>query len=140
MHPINGKRILIVISYALSGWLCCLAVMGLCMAAFPLGTALIVHAASAPVLFAILSLRYFRKVSFTTPFQTAWFFTGFVILMDFFVVALLINRSLDMFTSFVGTWLPFALIFLAVWTSGSVVRRKGLERQHFQNNHGHQYK
>ena len=43
--------------------------------------------------------------------------------MDFFVVALLINRSLDMFASLLGTWIPFALIFVATYLRGVMVRR-----------------
>ena len=49
---------------------------------------------------------------------------GFVILADFFVVGLLINRSLEMFTSIVGTWLPFTLIFLSTWITGLVTKRR----------------
>ncbi len=41
--------------------------------------------------------------------------------MDFFVVALLINRSLEMFASPLGTWIPFALIFVSTWLTGLVV-------------------
>jgi hypothetical protein len=47
-----------------------------------------------------------------------------VIAMDFFVVALLINRSLEMFTSPLGTWIPFALIFISTWLTGLVVPGK----------------
>ncbi len=112
------------ILYGLAGWLCCLAVMGICMSTLPLERALIVHAAAAPVLFVILSFHYFRKHPTPGPFQTACLFTGLVFMMDFIVVALAINRSLAMFSSFVGTWLPFALIFMAVWSTGSIVRRK----------------
>ncbi len=38
--------------------------------------------------------------------------------IDFFGVALLIYRSLAMFTSLLGTWLPFALIFAATYLTG----------------------
>jgi uncharacterized membrane protein len=114
--------------YALAGWLCCLIVMGICMNMLPLERALIVHAAAAPVIFAILSFRYFRKHPSPEPFQTACLFTGFVILMDCFVVALAINRSLAMFSSFVGTWLPFTLIFISTWAVGTAVRRNATGR------------
>jgi len=43
--------------------------------------------------------------------------------MDFFVVTLLINRSLEMFTSLLGTWIPFALIFTSTYLTGLLVRR-----------------
>jgi hypothetical protein len=112
------------ILYALAGWLSCFAVMGIGRAVFPMRTALIVHAAAAPVLFGVLSLIYFRKNPASGPLATACRFTGFIVLMDFFVVALVINRSLAMFASVIGTWLPFALIFLSTWAVGIRVRTR----------------
>jgi hypothetical protein len=47
--------------------------------------------------------------------QDALIFTGFVIFMDVFVVAMLVNKSFAMFSSILGTWLPFGLIFFSVW-------------------------
>jgi hypothetical protein len=41
-----------------------------------------------------------------------------VIAMDFFVVAMLINRSFEMFASLLGTWIPFALIFASTYLTG----------------------
>jgi hypothetical protein len=41
--------------------------------------------------------------------------------MDFFVVAMLINRSFEMFTSFLGTWLPFTLIFASTYFTGRLI-------------------
>lgn len=40
-----------------------------------------------------------------------------------YVVALFINRSLEMFTSLLGTWLPFALIFAATYLAGLIIQR-----------------
>jgi len=59
----------------------------------------------------------------TTPLQTAIVFITFVFGMDFFVVALLINRSLEMFTSLLGTWLPFVLIFTSTWLTGTLTKK-----------------
>jgi hypothetical protein len=47
-----------------------------------------------------------------------------VIAADFFVVALLINRSLEMFASLLGTWIPFALIFTSTYVTGLYTVRK----------------
>jgi len=38
--------------------------------------------------------------------------------VDFFVVALLIMGSLEMFGSALGTWIPFALIFASTYLTG----------------------
>jgi hypothetical protein len=44
--------------------------------------------------------------------------------MDFFVVAILIQRSLEMFASVLGTWIPVALIFLSTYLTGLYVSKK----------------
>jgi hypothetical protein len=119
----NIKKITIILAHALIGWALCGATMGIGLATMPLEDALIVHALAAPVFFTGISLVYFQKFNYTTPFQTALIFVGFVMAMDFFVVALLINRSLDMFASLLGTWIPFALIFAAAYLRGVMVRR-----------------
>jgi hypothetical protein len=95
--------------------------MGIGMAVMSLETTLVVHAVLAPVFFAALSILYFKKFNYTTPLQTAIIFLLFVILVDFFVVALLINRSLVMFASPLGTWIPFGLIFISTYITGLIV-------------------
>ena len=97
--------------------------MGLGLTFLNLETTLLIHAIGAPIFFIVLSLIYFRKFSYTGPLTTAAIFIGFVILVDFFIVALMVNKSLDMFQCFPGTWLPFILIFCATWITGSVVMR-----------------
>jgi hypothetical protein len=42
-------------------------------------------------------------------------------LLDLVVVAGGVERSRAMFESFSGTWLPFALVFLATWGTGSLM-------------------
>ncbi len=50
-------------------------------------------------------------------------FVVFVILMDSILVAGLILKSFEMFTSIEGTWLPFVLIFASTYLIGLLVRR-----------------
>ena len=118
------SKIAILLAHAFVGWLLCAATMGIGMALMPIGTALIVHAIAAPIFFTILSLIYFTRFNYTTPLRTASVFVAFVILVDFFVVALLINKSLDMFTSLIGTWIPFALIFASTYLTGLFFQRR----------------
>jgi hypothetical protein len=120
----NTRKIITVLGHALVGWALCAASMGIGMAAASLENALIVHAIGAPILFFIVSLIYFKKFNYTTPLQTALIFVGLVIIVDFLVVALLINRSLDMFASLLGTWIPFALIFTSTYLTGLYMKRK----------------
>ncbi len=55
-----------------------------------LRTTLIAHAIGASIIFAAVSWIYFRKFSYATPLQTAIAFVTFVVIVDFFIVALLI--------------------------------------------------
>jgi len=118
----NMQKTLVILAHAFVGWALCAATMGVGMAVTSLENALIAHAIAAPVFFAIVSLVYFRKFNFTSPLRTAAIFLAFVIAMDFFVVALLINKSFEMFASLLGTWIPFALIFLSTYLTGLYVQ------------------
>jgi hypothetical protein len=98
--------------------------MGIGMATLSINNALIVHAVAAPVIFSIVSWIYFKNFNYTTPLKTALVFVSFVIAIDFLVVALLINKSMDMFISLIGTWIPFALIFASTYLTGFLVTKK----------------
>jgi hypothetical protein len=119
----NTGRLLTILVHAFIGWALCAATMGIGMATTSLQNTLIAHAIGAPIFFAIVSLVYFKRFNYTTPLQTALIFVAFVITVDFLVVALLINRSLDMFASLLGTWIPFALIFASTYLTGFVLVR-----------------
>src|SRR5690606_7499794 len=84
------------------------------------GWALALHAIGAPVIFAVVSFVYFRAHGARDPLPTAIAFTAIVVLLDAVVVAGMVLRSFEMFTSIVGTWLPFALIFAATWATGQI--------------------
>ena len=114
----NVRRLITILTHAFIGWALCAATIGIGMATTSPQNALIAHAIGAPIYFAVVSLIYFKKFNYTTPLQTALFFVGFVMAVDFFVVALLINRSLEMFASWLGTWIPFALIFASTYLTG----------------------
>ena len=124
MNKIDIKSLIIILIHAFIGWALCGAVMGIGMQVTSMERTLIIHAIGAPIFFGIVSLIYFRKFNFTTPFQTAIIFLVFVIFMDFFIVALLIEKSLEMFKSILGVWLPFTLIFISTYLTGLIVRIK----------------
>jgi len=118
------KSMAITVAHGLAGWALCAATMGVGMAVTTFNHALIIHAIAAPVVFAVVSFVYFRHFHFWSPLHTATAFLVVVITMDLFVVTLLIERSLKMFESLPGTWLPFTLIFVSTWWTGSLVRRR----------------
>jgi len=118
MADLNVLNWIIILIFAFVGWALCAAVMGIGMKNTSMNRTLIFHAIAAPIIFIGLSLIYFNFFIFTTPLETAIIFVSFVILMDIFVVALLINKSLEMFKSIIGTWIPFLLIFVATYLTG----------------------
>jgi hypothetical protein len=114
-------KLITILVHSCVGWALCAATIGISMAVTSHQNALVIHAIGAPVFFAVVSMVYFRKFNYTTPLQTAIIFVSFVIAVDFFIVALIINRSLEMFASLLGTWIPFGLIFASTYLTGSYI-------------------
>jgi hypothetical protein len=114
----TARKLIVLLLHAFVGWLLCAATMGIGMALTTLEIALVVHAVAAPIFFAVVSIVYYSKFNYTGPLATATTFVGFVMVVDFFVVGLLINGSLAMFVSLLGTWIPFALIFTSTLLVG----------------------
>ena len=113
MGQLSRSQVIAVLSLALLG-----------MEITSIETTLIAHAIGAPVIFSAISWFYFARLNYTSPLRTAVVFTLTVVFMDFFLVALVINRSLEMFQSLLGTWIPFALIFLSTYLTGMVVEAR----------------
>ncbi len=120
----NGRQRLVLVGHAFVAWALCSATMMIGMAVASVETALVVHAIAAPIFAGAVSWNYHRRFGYTTPLQSAVAFVSFVIVVDFFLVALVIERSLEMFTSPLGTWIPFLLIFSATYLLGWVVERR----------------
>lgn len=121
MNQIKTKQLFIPFLLGLLGWALCGAIMFVGMAVTDIQTTLIVHVIGAPIIFSLISWFYFVRFNYTSPIQTALLFIGMVMFVDFFLVALIINKSLEMFQSPIGTWIPFALIFLATYLTGIII-------------------
>ena len=117
------KETIIILVHALIGWAMCGAIIGIGFAVTTEQNALIIHALGVPIVFVVISLIYFKWFNYTTPFQTGLIFFLSAIMLDFFIVALLIEKSFEMFTSILGTWIPFALIFLSTYLTGLYLQR-----------------
>lgn len=122
MKNLNLKQYLVILSLGLLGWALCSAIMFAGMAVTDLHTTLVLHLVGAPIIFTIISIVYFKKFNYTSPLQTATLFVGIVVFLDVFLVALIINRSFDMFKSAIGTWVPFIFIFLSTYRTGMMLR------------------
>ena len=118
---LRGHQRLVLCGFAVVGWALCGATMGIGLSVAPLQTALVIHAVAAPLIFGTLAVAYFRFFPRASPTGTAAAWVSIVILLDFFVVALLIERDLAMFGSPLGTWIPFALIFGSTYLVGKYV-------------------
>ena len=112
----------IILGHALVGWIYCGAIIGIGRQFMSMQATLVMHAIGAPLGFILLSLFYFKRFAFTSPLQTALLFLVVVIGMDVFVVAMLIEKSFTMFSSPLGTWLPFALIFSSTYITGAICK------------------
>jgi hypothetical protein len=99
-------------------WGACGAVMSIGRRLWSLDTALRVHLVAAPVAaFAVSAIHALIDPAFGAVPRAA-VLTGLVFTLDLVVVAPLFERSYAMFRSFIGTWLPFALIFAASLAAG----------------------
>ena len=116
---------MILLGFAFVGWAFCAAIMGGLPPLVGMDAALVVHLIAGPLGFAGLAFAYHRRFAHYSPLTVAGFFIGFVIAVDFLLVALVILGSLAMFRSAIGTWIPFALLFLSSWSAGAMVRRAG---------------
>ena len=115
------RNIAITVGFGVVGWALCGAVVGIGAQFLSMETTLLIHAAAVPAIFGILSLVLFRWLGVTSPLQAAVIFLSVVIALDFFIVSLLIEGNFDMFESVIGTWIPFALIFVTSYLCGAFV-------------------
>lgn len=118
------RRPLSLSLHALAVWALCALTMGVGLSVTSLRRALLAHLVAAPVFAAAVALVYFRRRDAWTPLAAATFVVSLIAAVDLVVVAGLVNRSLDMFRSALGTWLPLALIFGATWGTGAAVNRR----------------
>jgi hypothetical protein len=112
------KKTAITVGFGVAVWLFCGALVGVGRQFMSTDMTLIVHAVGAPVGAAIASWFYFRNFSHTSPLATAATFVSISLVLDVLIVALLIEKSFDMFSSLLGVWLPQALIFAATFSTG----------------------
>jgi hypothetical protein len=106
------------LGFICSVWVLC---SGAHAAPSSLDTTLRVHLAAAPLLAFVISLIH-RSLALTfNAVLRAVVLTALIIALDAAVVAPVFERSYAMFRSLVGTWLPFAAIFLGSLAAGILV-------------------
>ena len=110
-----------LILLALVLWAACGGVIAIGRRIWTIETTLIVHLFAAPAI-ALLGGRRSQAAGAGLRRRTrAAAMTGLIVALDALVVAPLFERSYAMFRSALGTWIPFAAIFLACWAAGALV-------------------
>ena len=112
------KKAIVILTFAAAVWAFCGALVGVGRQFMTMETTLIVHAIGAPIGAAVASWLYFHNFNFTSPLATAAIFVALSLTLDFFVVALLVEKNFEMFGSVLGLWIPQALIFTATYLTG----------------------
>jgi hypothetical protein len=102
-------------------WALCGAVMALGPRFWSMEATLRIHLAAAPLFSFALSIFHAGISPGFPALLRALVMTAMIIVLDAVVVAPLFERSFAMFRSIIGTWLPFLLMFLASWFSGTLV-------------------
>jgi len=115
-----GGSLMRLLAHAAAGWAVCAAAMGLLLLVASTRVALAVHAAVAPLVFWIVARHYFAARGARGAMTTALAFLGTVVFLDLVLVAGVLEHSLAMFTSVLGSWLPFALLFGVTWAAGEM--------------------
>jgi hypothetical protein len=128
MPRITLKVVAILAVHAVVAWALCGAIVFVGRQLWTMETTLIIHAIGAPIIAAGVSISYFTYFNYTTPVQTAAIFVLSAISLDFIVVATLIEKSYEMFTSPIGTWIPFALMFAATFGVGTFMMNRKAKR------------
>jgi menaquinone-dependent protoporphyrinogen oxidase len=116
-----GRSLSRLLANGFVGWLLWASAMAGLLRVLGAPAALVVHAILAPLIFGLVARHYFRARGARDPLPTAITWTALVVLLDLVLVAGFIERSLARFGSLAGTWLPLALVFLAIWVVGVVM-------------------
>ncbi len=123
----RAGRGLVIGLHGIAIWGLCGGVMEAARAAIGQDNALVVHAVAAPIIAAAVSAAYVRRFGYTRPIATAAAFTIIPMLLDATVIAPFAEHSYAMFTSAIGTWIPFTLIFASVYATSTLMSGRQME-------------
>ncbi len=117
LEALGGESWIYLLMASLALWAMCGAVIAIGRRIWSLPTTLYVHLIAAPVFAYFLSTLQKLEAPEFNHLLRAGVMTAVVMALDVFVVAPLFEGSYAMFRSVIGTWLPFAAIFLASWAA-----------------------
>ncbi len=105
---------------ATAAWTACALTMAASTTLVSTDSALVIHALFTLVWFALAAGLYRRGHRWPGPNAIALTNLATVVVLDV-AVAGLVHRSLEMFDSVMGTWLPYALVFAGSWAAARAV-------------------
>ncbi len=105
-------------------WAYCGGLIAVGQSIMSMDATLVLHAIGAPIGAAVAAWAYQRFFGHFSPLATALAFVGTAVFLDVFVVAMLVEKSFEMFASPIGTWIPLALIFVFAFAVGRLARRQ----------------
>ena len=110
-----------LILLALVVWDACGAVIAIGRRVWTLQTTLVVHLFAAAAFAFAAAAAHKLLAPDIGALARAIAMTGLIVALDALVVAPLFERSYAMFRNALGTWIPFAAIFLASWAAGVLI-------------------
>jgi menaquinone-dependent protoporphyrinogen oxidase len=118
-HP--ARSVTRLLTHGFAGWALCALTMLALLRGMSITWAVVLHAVAAPVIFAAIATHYFRPRGAREPLPVALSWAIIVAVLDWVVIAGVVQRDFSMFQSVVGTWLPFLLILLVTWATGVMI-------------------
>lgn len=119
--PQPERSVVRLIAHGVAGWALSAGVFGLALALASVGTARVLHAIFAPLIFVAVARSYFLPRGARAPVPTALAFTAIVLALHALVLAGGFGIGFAVFGSFAALWVPLALIFLATWGTGELM-------------------
>jgi menaquinone-dependent protoporphyrinogen oxidase len=107
-----------LVAHAALGWVLFAGIVGGLLDVTSLAVAKALLVIAAPALFTAIAVHYFHARGAREPLPTALVMVSLVALLDALIVAGVAQGGFEMFGNFAATWLPYLLIFLAVWMTG----------------------
>lgn len=120
----STTKVLVLGGISILLWAYCGGLIAVGQLVMSMDATLVFHAIGAPIGAAVAAWAYHRFFGHFSPFATALAFLGTAVFLDVFVVAMLVEKSFEMFASLIGTWIPLTLIFLFAFAVGRLAQRQ----------------
>jgi menaquinone-dependent protoporphyrinogen oxidase len=119
-EELHGHSLVRLFEYGAYGWAICSMSFAVLMPLSRPDFAIVIHAITAPIAFALLARRYQSVDGARTPLAAAVMWTAMVAVLDVTLISAVVRPSFSLVGSVTAYWLPLALVFIASWSAGAV--------------------